>query len=137
MAETLKVVMMNQSSVDPVPIIYNSCILHVLEAYHDLRVELTKKEVFIEDLKLCHAKDIKDFEALASQWEVKEKDYKTELKNLEVLLSRTEGGMEKVTLARSSSAVHGSGTAAETIGRGINTIKQRNNGRNTRNRGQY
>jgi hypothetical protein len=31
MAETLKVVMMTQSSMDPVPITYNGCILHVLE----------------------------------------------------------------------------------------------------------
>jgi hypothetical protein len=100
MAETLKVVMMNQSSVDPVPIAYNSCILHVLEAYQNLRMDLSKREDYIEDLKLSHAKDIKDFEALATQWEMKERDYKTELKKLEVLLSRTEGGLEKVTLAR-------------------------------------
>lgn len=100
MAETLKVVMMNQSSVDPVPIAYNSCILHVLEAYQDLRMELTKKEDFIEDLRLSDTKDVKDFEALATQWEMKEMDYKTEIKKLEVLLSRTEGGLEKVTLAR-------------------------------------
>jgi len=31
MAETLKVVMMTQSLMDPVPITYNGCILHVLE----------------------------------------------------------------------------------------------------------
>lgn len=135
MAETLKVVMMNQNSMDPVPIVYNSCILHVLEAYQDMRMELTKKEDFIEELKLSHTKDIKDFEALATQWEMKEQDYKTELKKLEVLLSRTEGGMEKVTLARSKSAVHGS-AASETIGRGISTIKERNAGRNSRSRGQ-
>jgi hypothetical protein len=100
MAETLKVVMMNQSSVDPVPIAYNSCILHVLEAYQNLRMDLSKREYYIEDLKLGHTKDIKDFEALATRWEMKERDYKTELKKLEVLLSRTEGGLEKVTLVR-------------------------------------
>jgi len=54
---------------------------------------------------------------------MKERDYKTEMKKLEVLLSRTEGGMEKVTLARSKSAVHGSG-AAERIKKGIGTIKR-------------
>jgi hypothetical protein len=78
MAETLKVVMMNQSSVDPVPVVYNSCILHVLEAYQDLRAELTKKEDFIEELKLSHMRDITDFEALATQWQMREQDYKTE-----------------------------------------------------------
>jgi len=90
MAETLKVVMMNQRSTDPVPIAYNACILHVLEAYQDLSTELVKKENFLEDLKLSHTKDIHDFEALATQWEMKERDYKTEMKKLEVLL-RSDG----------------------------------------------
>jgi len=125
MAESLKVVMMNQSSMTPVPIAYNACILHILEAYQDLRMELTKKENFLEDLKLSHTKDINDFEALATQWATKERDYKKELKKLEVLLSQTDGGMEKVTLARTNSAVHGS-RAAEAIQRGIGTIRQRN-----------
>jgi hypothetical protein len=129
MAETLKVVMMTQSSMDQVPIAYNACILHVLEAYQDLRIELAKKESFLEDLKQSHTKDIEEFEALATQWEMKEREYKIEHKKLEVLLSQTEGGMEKVTLARSRSAVYGSGVAAETIERGISTIKERNSER--------
>lgn len=128
MAETLKVVMMNQSSMDPVPIAYNACILYVLEAYQDLRTELVKKENFLEALKLSHTKDINDFEALATQWETREWDYKTELKKLEVLLSQTEGGMEKVTLARSRSAVHGS-RGAKLIRREIGTIRERNSER--------
>ncbi|KAE9379285.1 hypothetical protein N431DRAFT_155923 [Stipitochalara longipes BDJ] len=129
MAETLKVVMMNQSSVDSVPIAYNACILHVLEAYQDLRMELAKKESFLKELKLSHTKDIHDFEALATQWEMKEVDYKKELKKLEVLLSQTDGGMEKVTLARTHSAVHGS-RATEIVQRGIGTMRERNCERN-------
>jgi len=125
MAESLKVLMMNQSSMTPIPISYNACILHVLEAYQDLRMELAKKESFLDELKLSHMKDINDFEALATQWEVEEQDYKKEIKKLEVLLSQTDGGLEKVTLARTNSAVHGS-RAAETIKRGIGTIRQRN-----------
>jgi hypothetical protein len=128
MAETLKVVMMNQSSLDPVPVAYNACILHVLEAYQDLRIELAKKEGSLEELQLSHAKDISDFDDLATEWEMKERDYKVELKKLEVLLSQIEGGMEKVTLARSKSAVHGS-AATVAIARGISTIKERNSER--------
>jgi hypothetical protein len=56
------------------------------------------------------------------------------LKKLEVLLSRTEGGMEKVTLARSKSALHGS-AAADTIERGISIIKEKNAGRHSQSRG--
>jgi hypothetical protein len=129
MVETLKVVMMNQSFMDHVPIAYNACIVHVLEAYQDLRMKLAEKENFLEELKLSHTKDINDFEALAVQWEVRERDYNAELKKLEVLLSQTEDGMEKVTLARTRSAVHGSG-AAESIRRGIGTIRERNSERN-------
>jgi hypothetical protein len=129
MAETLTVVMMNQSSMDPIPVAYNACIRHVLEAYQYLRMELVKKENFVEALKLSHTQDIHDFEALATRWEKKELDYKTKIKNLEVRLSRTDDGMEMVTLARSQGAIHGSGEA-EMIKRGIGTIKERISVRN-------
>jgi chromosome segregation ATPase len=137
MAEMVKVVMMNQDTIAPIPVQFNSAILHVLEAYQELREELSKNEAAIEELKQSHAKDINDFEALAKHWENKEKDYKTELKNLEVLLSRTEGGMEKVTLARTKSTVHGSVKASESIGSMISTIKERNAARHSRNRGWF
>jgi hypothetical protein len=73
---------------------YNACILHVLEAYQDLREQLNSQQDVIEELKRGHTKDIKEFEALANRWEIKERDYKAELKKLEVLLAKTDGGME-------------------------------------------
>jgi hypothetical protein len=106
-AEMLKVVMMNKSFEERVPLEYNSTILHVLEAYQDLRVQLTAKEEDVELLKRTHAKDIKDFEDLAAEWEQKESDYKVELKKLEVLLANTEGGLATVAMARSKSVIHG------------------------------
>lgn len=127
---------MNQSSITPVPVEYNSCILHVLEAYQELRLELRSREEAIDGLKQTHTKAIKDFEMLASKWESKEHDYKTEMKKLEVLLSQTEGGLEKVTLARSESRVHGSKKVGDSIGRDIDTIKARNVARNSRDMGQ-
>ncbi|KAH7418431.1 hypothetical protein BKA64DRAFT_199173 [Cadophora sp. MPI-SDFR-AT-0126] len=132
MAEMLKVVMMNQSSTTPVPVEYNSCILHVLEAYHELRTELRLREDTIEELKHTHTKDIKDFEMLATQWETKEQDYKAEMKKLEVLLSKTDGGLEKVSLARSKSTVHGAQRVGDSIKRDIGTIKARHIARNSR-----
>ncbi|KAG0646694.1 hypothetical protein D0Z07_6211 [Hyphodiscus hymeniophilus] len=131
LAEMLKVVMMNQSNTEPVPIEYNSTILHVLEAYHDLRMQLTAEEDAMEMLKQSSKKDIKDFEELASQWHQKEGDYKIEMKKLEVLLSKTEGGMESVALARSKSVIHGATKASASIKRGIGTIKHRNSARNS------
>jgi hypothetical protein len=82
-------------------------------------------------VKQSHTRDIKEFENLATQWEEKEKDYKLEIKRLEVLLSKTKDGMEKVSLARSKSRVHGSRGAAERITRGIDTIKARHAAQNS------
>ncbi|KAK0124520.1 hypothetical protein ONS95_009469 [Cadophora gregata] len=132
MAEMLKVVMMNQSSTTSVPVEYNSCILHVLEAYNELRIELRLREETIEELKHTHTKDIKDFEMLATQWETKEKDYKAEMKKLEILLSKTDGGLEQVSLARSKSTVHGAQRVGDSIRRDIGTIKARHVARSSR-----
>jgi hypothetical protein len=124
MAETLKVVMMSQSSTTPIPIEYNSCVLHVLEAYQDLRADLNMKEAIIKQLEKSHAGDIKCFEELVAQWEGKETAYKADLKKIEVLLSQTEGGMEKVSMARSESVVHGTPNIGKDICRGLGTSKK-------------
>ena len=136
LAEMLKVVMMNQSTMDPLPIEYNSTVLQVLEAYQDLRVQLSAREEEIDVLKQSHTKDIQVFEELASQGQQKESDYKSELKNLEVLLANTDGGLAKVSMARSQSVIHGAVKAAETIRRGIGTIKERNSARNSQSTGK-
>ena len=126
MVELLKVVMMTQSSMDPVPIEYNSTILHILESYYNLRVQLLSKLEAIKVLNKTHQKDLKEFEGMAGQWEKKEKEYQTEIKRLEVMLSKTPGGLESVMIARSKSAVSGSTKASEIIRRGIGTVKARN-----------
>lgn len=97
-----------------------------------MRVELQRTEETIEELKHTHTKDIKDFETLATQWEVKEQNYKSEMKKLEVLLSKTDGGLEKVSLARSKSTVHGAQRVGESIKRDIGTIKARHAARSSR-----
>lgn len=67
MAETLKVVMMTRNLMEPVPVEYNTCILHVLEAYHDLQEQLEAKDREIEELRLGHTRDVQDFECLAER----------------------------------------------------------------------
>lgn len=126
MVETIKVVMMNQNSLDPVPIQYNSCILHALEAYYDLQVQLQRKTEELESLKKRHDRDIDDFDEMTKGWSMRENDYQQEVKRLEVLLANTEGGMEAVSIARSHSLVHGSRKVSDNISRGIGTIKDRN-----------
>lgn len=67
MAETLKVIMMTRNSMDPVPVEYNTCILHVLESYNDLQEMLAVKEGEIEEIKGRHTKDIREFDGMAEQ----------------------------------------------------------------------
>ncbi|CAD6456634.1 07dfcb61-dfbb-4004-bee6-acf7b4e9139d [Sclerotinia trifoliorum] len=124
MAETLKVVMMTRNLMEPVPVEYNTCIVHVLEAYNDLEEELARKDGEIDDIKARHTKDIREFDVMAEQWKAKEKDYQKEMKNLEILLSKTEGGMENVTMARSKSVIHGARRAADFFEDGMEKIKQ-------------
>lgn len=127
---------MTQGTMDPVPVQYNSCILHVLEAYHDMRMQLSAKEEAMNVLKQSHMKDITDFEELAMGWHEKEKQYQAEVKRLEVMLSKTGGGMESVSLARSNSTIHGSVKASDTISRDIGTIKARNAARHSQDAGE-
>lgn len=126
MAEMLKVAMMTQSTMDPLPIHFNSCILHVVEAYWHLRERSKSSLKEIEDMKESHKKDIKEFENMAHSWEESEKNYKAEVKRLELLLSKTKGGMATVAMARSNSVLHGSKRASQIIRDGIGTIKERN-----------
>ncbi len=107
MAETLKVAMMTQNSFDPLHVPYNSCILHVLEAYHHMRKELIEKDREIRDQEQRHENDIKDFRQQQVRWKVKEDGYKSELKKLEVILATKARGLELVTLTRSRSALNG------------------------------
>ncbi|KAF8848744.1 hypothetical protein BDZ45DRAFT_260350 [Acephala macrosclerotiorum] len=115
MAEMLKVAVMSKGTFDPLPKEYNSCILHVLEAYQGMRNEIAKKDEEIEAMKQRHIMATKDFEDMATKWETREKNYQAELKKLEVILSKTEGGMEKIILARSKSTVHGSKKIKEAV----------------------
>lgn len=113
LAETLKVVMMTQGCCEPVPIEYNACILHVLEAYHDIALELYSKTRQLEDARKESAFAARQFEEKTMGWEMKEVDYKMEVKKLEVILAGGQRGLELVTLARSSSALRREKKAAE------------------------
>lgn len=106
MAETLKVVMMTQGSFEAIPVQYNSCILHILEAYHDMRLEMIAKDREHEEdvKKLSDA--IITFETEESNWLDKEEIYKAEIRRLEIMLATGERGLDMVTSARSKSALN-------------------------------
>lgn len=100
--------------------------MHVLESYHDLKLQIQQKDESIEVLKRSHEKDIKEFEDMATGWQMKEKDYQQEVKRLEIMLSKTPKGMESMTLARADSVIYGSKKASSSLSEGIGTIKKRN-----------
>lgn len=114
MAETLKVAMMTQNSFDPLYVSYNSCILHVLESYQNMRKELLEKDREIRDRKQRHDDDIKSFREQQLQWKREEERYKSELKKLEVMLATGARGLELVTLVGSRSALNGTTRAVVT-----------------------
>jgi len=114
MAETLKVAMMTQDSFDPLRVPFNSCILHVLEAYQHMRKELIEKDCEIRDREQRHENDIKEFTQQKLRWKRKEDEYKSEMKKLEVMLATRARGLELLMLARSSSALNGTTRAKAT-----------------------
>lgn len=65
MAETLKTVMMTRNLMESVPVEYNSCIMHVLEAYNDLEVKIVVKEREVEEIRERLERDIREFEGMA------------------------------------------------------------------------
>lgn len=126
MVDSLKVIMMHQNTMDQLPVQYNPCLLHVLEAYQDMKLQLQEKTKELEELKRIHTIDINDFDEMTKGWCRKEEEFQKELKRLEVILSKTEGGLEAVALARTHSVIHGSRKASESISRGMGTIRARN-----------
>jgi hypothetical protein len=114
MVETLKVAMMTQNSFDPLHIPFNSCILHVLEAYHHMRKKLIAKGREIRDREHRYKNDIKEFRLQQLRWKGKEDGYKSEMKKLEVLLATEARGLEIITLARSRIALNGTTRAEAT-----------------------
>lgn len=71
MAETLKVVMMTRYTIDPIPVEYNACILHVLEAYQELREKVDSSEVVLEGVKEDYRRDVDEFGGMSLRWETK------------------------------------------------------------------
>ena len=125
MVEKFKCIMMTINTFDSLPREYNFYILHFLEAYQEMGEKLEMKQRVVDDLRMTRAAELEEFEQLAAQWELKENEYKLEVKRLELMLSRTAGGMENVALARSKSKVHGTQRVAQTFGSELTSIRDR------------
>lgn len=87
--------------------------MHVLEAYWAQSQELKKKDQELMELKVQLNQQMDEVELLGKEWSVKEGQYKTELKKLEVMVANGVAGLEAVTLARCNSALDRSNSKIE------------------------
>ncbi|KAI0898144.1 hypothetical protein F4806DRAFT_507754 [Annulohypoxylon nitens] len=88
----------------PIPIECNSYILHLIEGFAGAQERIRKVDVARTETKRSLELHLEHFKAVANEWLQREQQYKTEIKRLEVLLSRTSrDGLEAVTLARTNS----------------------------------
>ncbi|RYO93604.1 hypothetical protein DL766_010527 [Monosporascus sp. MC13-8B] len=116
MAEALLVGLMERGSSVPIPVDQNSYVLSLIEAF-GLNLEVIKLiEAEYIKAKEEQERDKEHFKKLADEWLKREKQYKAEVKRLELLLCRTsQQGLEAVTLARRHSVVDRNGAGAKKL----------------------
>ncbi|KAI1462504.1 hypothetical protein F4805DRAFT_474421 [Annulohypoxylon moriforme] len=112
MVEGLQVAIMGL--LQPIPIEYNSYILHLIEGFVDAQERIHKVDIARAEAKYSLEHHLENFKAVADEWLEREHQYKTEIKRLEVLLSRTSrDGLEAVALARTNSVIDRNGPQAK------------------------
>lgn len=86
---------------------YNSYVLCLLEGFGRLSCELQNKNEELSELKALREKELEQFRDLSEEWIQREKDYKAEIKRLELFLAKeSKGGVASVALARHDSIVN-------------------------------
>ncbi|KAI2643255.1 hypothetical protein GGS21DRAFT_485770 [Xylaria nigripes] len=104
MVETIQVHLMTHGVLQPIPIKYNSYVLHLVEGFANAQENIRKAESAFDEFKEIVEQKFK----LGLE---RESQYRAEIKRLEVLLSRTsQDGLGAVTMARTNSVVDRSGS---------------------------
>ena len=68
---------------------------------------LKKKEEELQELKSVREKELEEFRGISEEWIKREKDYKAEIKRLELILARESSeGVASVALVRHESLVN-------------------------------
>ncbi|KAI1133886.1 hypothetical protein F5Y05DRAFT_406901 [Hypoxylon sp. FL0543] len=113
MVEALQVKIMSQGALQPIPVEYNSYILHLIEGFAKAQKRIRALDDARAEAKYALDHHLHHFKSTADEWMEREREYKSEVKRLEVLLSRTSrDGLEAVTLARTNSVVDRNGPQA-------------------------
>ncbi|KAI0116800.1 hypothetical protein F4814DRAFT_439382 [Daldinia grandis] len=114
MVEALQVVLMTQGALRPIPIEYNSYILHLIEGFANSQERIQTIDATYTEARHSLEYHLEHFKSVADEWLDRESQYKAEIKRLEILLSRTSSdGLEAVTLARTNSVVDRNGPQAK------------------------
>ncbi|KAI1819706.1 hypothetical protein F4861DRAFT_115508 [Xylaria intraflava] len=103
MVEAIQVFLMTRGVLEPLPIEYNSYVLHLVEGFAKAKRSLRKAETDYDELKETLDRNLE-------LWLERESQFRAEVKRLEVLLSKASpDGLEAVALARANSVVDRSG----------------------------
>lgn len=106
MAEALQVIMMTNGVLQPLPVEYNSYILHLIEAFKDMQKRIGTANAARRHAEVACDRVSQDCATVVDEWAKREAQFKAEIKRLEVILARTSrDGLETVALARTNSLI--------------------------------
>ncbi|KAI1345515.1 hypothetical protein F5Y01DRAFT_323237 [Xylaria sp. FL0043] len=106
MVEALQVLLMTHGILEPIPIQYNTYVLHLVEGFAVAQRNTRKAESAYQEARRSLEQNLEQFRLVAEEWLERESQYRAEVKRLEVLLSKcSRSGLEAVALARTNSIV--------------------------------
>ena len=105
--EAVQIFMMtNRGATRPLPVDYNPNILIMLEGVENLLRHLSETKTELAEQRNLREKELEQFRDVSEDWIQREKDYKAEIKRLELTLAReSKDGMACVALTRQGSLV--------------------------------
>ncbi len=90
MVEALQVLLMTHGALEPIPIQYNSYVLHLVEGFAVAQENIRKAEAAYREAKQSLEHNLEQFRLVADDWLERESQYRAEVKRLEVLLVSRE-----------------------------------------------
>ncbi|ORY71543.1 uncharacterized protein BCR38DRAFT_330350, partial [Pseudomassariella vexata] len=97
---------MTNGVLKPIPVEYNTYVLHLIEGFNGIQENLDDANAAREKARQSHNQGLEDFKTVADEWSRREAKFKAEIKRLELLIARTSrDGLETVALARAESVV--------------------------------
>ncbi|KAK7738436.1 hypothetical protein SLS62_011391 [Diatrype stigma] len=108
--------LIKRGALEPIPIQHNACVMTIIEAYGKKNQTIRALESKITEAKAAHERTREHTRELADEWLGREKQYKAEIKRLELLLASTsQEGVAAVSLARAGSVVDRHGPEAKKL----------------------